>query len=403
MGASCAALAAALAGCGGEDPDAGTNGVGKLPAAKIESKARAAAQRADTVRLSGNVVSQGRTYKLDMRLAKDGAKGELTTKAAAFQLLRVGEALYLKADAAFWAGEKSGTSGRTRPGARPSSAASTSRCPPPTPSTSASAASPTRTPCSPACSGCTASWRPVTAATSTASAPSGWPAGAGSGGTLDVSLEGTPYPLRLQRAGGAGVVRLADWGKSVDLKAPAKDQVVDYGTQDRRQGLSTERTAARQLAGRPPRRPHRPHAGLTHRARPAPARPGLRRSSFGSAAGRPAPGDRGGRQRRRGVRVRPASCPGRCPASPVGSSRSTRHSRAQRSVMVLRVRRVEPLALEFADRGLPGLASGRRLDDPGLPGDQPAALVLAAYGDRRRAAVGEPEVGQRLFAGRRPR
>lgn len=51
----------------------------------------------------------------------------------------------------------------------------------------------------------------------------------GSGGTLDVSLEGKPYPLRLRRAGGAGEVRLTDWGKPVDLRAPAADQVIDYG------------------------------------------------------------------------------------------------------------------------------------------------------------------------------
>ncbi|MFI9047496.1 hypothetical protein [Streptomyces sp. NPDC053427] len=230
VGAVCAGLAAALAGCGGEDPDAGTNGVGKLPAAKIESKARAAAERADTVRLSGNVVSQGRTYKLDMRLAKNGAKGELSTKAAAFSLLRVGDALYLKADAAFWAGEKSANSG--------------------TPDESAAAKLggkyvkvPAADPVYKRFSGFTDKDTLLGSllglhgklATGDRSDIDGVrtirvTAAAGSGGTLDVSLEGTPYPLRLQRAGGAGVVRLDDWGKSVDLRAPAKDQVVDYGS-----------------------------------------------------------------------------------------------------------------------------------------------------------------------------
>ncbi|MFJ9849687.1 hypothetical protein [Streptomyces sp. NPDC101150] len=230
VGAVCAGLAAALAGCGGEDPDAGTNGVGKLPAAKIESKARAAAQQADTVRLSGNVVSQGRTYKLDMRLAKNGAKGELSTKAAAFSLLRVGSALYLKADAAFWAGEKGAKSG--------------------TPDESAAAKLggkyvkvPAADPVYKRFSGFTDKDTLLGSllglhgklATGDRSDIDGvrtirLTAAAGAGGTLDVSLEGTPYPLRLQRAGGAGVVRLDDWGKSVDLKAPAKDQVVDYGS-----------------------------------------------------------------------------------------------------------------------------------------------------------------------------
>ncbi|MGW7575358.1 hypothetical protein [Streptomyces sp. NPDC054765] len=230
VGAACAVLAVALTGCGGEDPDAGTNGVGKLSAAKIESKARAAARRADTVRLSGNVVSQGRTYQLDMSLAKDGAKGALTTKAAAFQLLRIGDALYLKADAAFWAGEKSGASG--------------------TPGRAAGKLDgkyvkvPAGDPVYQRFSGFTDKDTLLAGllglhgklTTGDRSDIDGVrtirvAAGAGSGGTLDVSLEGTPYPLRLQRAGGAGVVRLADWGKRVDLAAPAKGQVVDYGTQ----------------------------------------------------------------------------------------------------------------------------------------------------------------------------
>lgn len=233
VGAACVALTAALAGCGDKDPDAGTNGVAKLPAAKIEAKARAAAQSADTVHLSGNIVSQGGTYKLDMSLAKDGAKGELTTKAAGFQLLRVGNALYLKADAAFWAGEKGGSSGGQ--GGHDAAAAQKLG--------GKYVKVPAADPVYKRFSGFTdkdtllASLLGLHGKVTTGDRSDidgtrtiRLTAGAGSGGTLDVSLEGTPYPLRLQRAGDAGVVRLDDWGKSVDLKAPAKDQVVDYGT-----------------------------------------------------------------------------------------------------------------------------------------------------------------------------
>ncbi|KIZ14240.1 hypothetical protein [Streptomyces natalensis] len=230
VGAACAALAAALAGCGGEDPDAGTNGVGKLPAATIQAKARAAAGRADTVHLSGTVGSQGRTYTLDMRLASNGAKGELGTKGASFSLLRVGNALYLKADSAFWAGEKNGKSA----------------------SGGASAAAklggkyvkvPAADPVYKRFSGFTDKDTLLAGllglhgklATGDHGDVDGvrtvrLTAAAGSGGTLDVSLEGTPYPLRMRRAGGAGVLRLSDWGKKVDLALPPKDQVVDYGS-----------------------------------------------------------------------------------------------------------------------------------------------------------------------------
>ena len=53
----------------------------------------------------------------------------------------------------------------------------------------------------------------------------------GSGGTLDVSLEGEPYPLRLVRAGGAGTLTFSAWGKDFALAEPAKDETVDYGKQ----------------------------------------------------------------------------------------------------------------------------------------------------------------------------
>ncbi|PJJ04307.1 hypothetical protein BX264_4712 [Streptomyces sp. 2333.5] len=226
VAAVCAALAAALTGCGGEDPDAGTNGLGKLPPTKIESKARAAARRAGTVHLSGNVVSQGRTYKLDMSLAKDGAKGALTTKAAAFQLLRVGDALYLKADASFWAGEKGGASG----GAASKLDGKYVKVPAADPVYKRFSGFTDKDTLLAGLLGLhgklTAGDRSdVDGVRTIRLAASG-----GAGGTLDVSLDGTPYPLRLQRAGGAGVLRLDDWGKRVDLKAPAGGQVVDYGS-----------------------------------------------------------------------------------------------------------------------------------------------------------------------------
>jgi hypothetical protein len=93
-----------LTGCLGlgGDPDSGTNGVGKLPAKTIEQKASAAAGSATAVRLTGTVVSGGQTYRLDMRLRADGGVGEVTTKGETFQLLRVGDDLYLKASADFY-------------------------------------------------------------------------------------------------------------------------------------------------------------------------------------------------------------------------------------------------------------------------------------------------------------
>ncbi|WP_432094126.1 hypothetical protein [Streptomyces sp. bgisy100] len=231
VGAVCTGLAAVLAGCGsGEDPDAGTNGVGKLSATKIESKARKAVGGAEAVRLAGSLVTKGRTYRLDMRLKKDGGIGEVSTKGRRFELLRVGDELYLKADTAFWSGQQGGS----------------------TPSDSAAASKlddkyvkvPRADPAYKQLSGFTemdlmldgllglhgkraAGDRGSVGGVRTVRVT----AGDGAGGAFDVSLEGTPYPLRLQRAGGAGVVQLSDWNQDFGLKAPDKEHIVDYGRQ----------------------------------------------------------------------------------------------------------------------------------------------------------------------------
>lgn len=104
LGAVCAlaVTGAGLTGCSSEDPDAGTNGLGKLSADKIQAKAGTAAQAARTVRLHGSVEAAGSTYTLDMRLKADGGTGSVAAEGTTFGLLRVGEQLFLKADAGFW-------------------------------------------------------------------------------------------------------------------------------------------------------------------------------------------------------------------------------------------------------------------------------------------------------------
>ncbi|CAM5432468.1 hypothetical protein [Streptomyces narbonensis] len=106
--ALCAGLTVGLTACGA-DPDEGTNGVGKLSAPEIEQKAQSAADAAKAVRLSGTLVSKGGTFKLNMRLKQEGAAGSVTTKNSTFELLRIGDALYLKADADFWAHDDKAT------------------------------------------------------------------------------------------------------------------------------------------------------------------------------------------------------------------------------------------------------------------------------------------------------
>ncbi|SES25714.1 hypothetical protein SAMN04487983_103858 [Streptomyces sp. yr375] len=222
-------------GCS-EDPDAGTNGVGKLPAKEIQTKARTAAGGVDAVRLSGSVVTSGKTYTLDMRLKAGGGTGSVTAEGATFHVLRIGEELYLKADAAFW-NHEDGKSGDGGSGTDSDTAAAEKL-------QGKYVKVPTGDPSYKKFSGFTdkdllldgllelhgslgtdghheqSGVRTIRIA-----------GDGGSGGTLDVSLEGKPYPLRLERGGGAGTLSFSAWGQDFALKKPAKDDTVDYGKQ----------------------------------------------------------------------------------------------------------------------------------------------------------------------------
>ncbi|WP_369376562.1 hypothetical protein [Streptomyces sp. cg36] len=226
--ALCAGLATAVTACS-SDPDEGTNGVGKLSAADIEGKARTAADGADAVHLSGTLVSKGGSYRIDMRLKENGATGTVTSKDTTFGLLRVGDELYLKAGAAFW-------THRDDKGSGADSAAAGKlddkyvKVPSGDPSyqelrgfTDKSAL----------LKGMLAlqgdlskSGRSKVGEVRTVRVKAGED---GEGGTLDVSLQGTPYPLRFERAGGAGVLELGEWNQGFALNPPAKGAVVDYG------------------------------------------------------------------------------------------------------------------------------------------------------------------------------
>ncbi|MFI5683884.1 hypothetical protein [Streptomyces sp. NPDC051636] len=230
VSATCALVVtgAALAGCGSDDPDAGTNGVGKLSPEQIQSRTRTAAKSAAAVRLSGTVVTSGRTYTLDMRLKDDGGTGSVTSKGATFRLLRIGEQLYLKADADFW-DHADGSDG---------DAAAAGKL------DGKYVKVPQGDPAHKKFSGFTDKDVLLdglltlhgTLATDGHYEQSGVrtiriTGDKGSGGTLDVSLEGKPYPLRLARGGGAGTLRFSEWGKDFAVTEPAKGETVDYGKQ----------------------------------------------------------------------------------------------------------------------------------------------------------------------------
>lgn len=220
-----AVAGAGLTGCSSEDPDAGTNGVGKLPADQIHAKARTAAESAEAVRLHGTVAAGGNTYTLDMRLKPDGGTGSVAAEGRTFGLLRVGEQLFLKADAGFWSNDGGDAAAAEKLAGKYVKV-------------------PQRDPAYQKFSGFTdkdvllgdllslhgtvkTDGRHEQAGVRTIRITGD----EGAGGSLDVSLEGTPYPLRLVRAGSAGTLSFSDWNKDFALKEPAKDDTLDYGKQ----------------------------------------------------------------------------------------------------------------------------------------------------------------------------
>ncbi|MCH0564098.1 MULTISPECIES: hypothetical protein [unclassified Streptomyces] len=228
-GALCALAVTGAAGCGG-DPDAGTNGVGKLTAGQIQSRTRQAAVSGTAVRLSGTVAAGGHTYRLDMRLTSGGGSGSVTSDGESFQLLRVGEHLYLKAGADFWTHEDG------KGGTADSAAADKLE--------GKYVKVPRSDPAYQRFSGFTDKDVLLDGlltlhgalATDGHHEQSGVrtiriTGDQGSGGTLDVSLEGRPYPLRLVRGSGAGTLVFSDWGKDFTVEQPAPDDTVDYGGQ----------------------------------------------------------------------------------------------------------------------------------------------------------------------------
>ncbi|MFD8638971.1 hypothetical protein ACFV14_01545 [Streptomyces zaomyceticus] len=231
--ALCAGLAVGTTACAA-DPDEGTNGVGRLSAPEIEGKARSAADTAKAVRLSGTLVSKGGTFKLNMRLRQDGASGSVTTKNSTFELLRVGDALYLKADAGFWTHDSKG-------GATPSKADAEAadklddmyvKVPQGDPSYKQLRGFTDMGPLLGGLIGLHGEKvkgdRDQIGGVRTIKVKGG---ADGEGGTLDVALVGSPYPLQFARGGGGGVVVLSEWNKDFLLNEPSKEEILDYGKQ----------------------------------------------------------------------------------------------------------------------------------------------------------------------------
>lgn len=231
--ALCAGLTVGLTACAA-DPDEGTNGVGKLAAPEIERKAQTVADKAKAVRLSGTLVSKGGTFKLNMRLKQNGATGSVTTKNSTFELLRVGDALYLKADAGFWAHDDKADEAPTEADTEAADKLDDMyvKVPQGDPSYKQLRGFTDMGPLLDGLitlhGGAVKGDRDQIGGVRTVKVKGGED---GDGGTLDVALEGDPYPLQFARGGGGGVVVLSEWNRDFPLAEPSTEETLDYGKQ----------------------------------------------------------------------------------------------------------------------------------------------------------------------------
>ena len=106
MRASALALvlaAAVLAGCGGSHESAKPNSEASKPPERVLADAKRAATSAGSVHVAGNIRSNGTPITLDLSMVRDkGAKGSMTTNGLEFDLVRIGDAVYIKGSDEFY-------------------------------------------------------------------------------------------------------------------------------------------------------------------------------------------------------------------------------------------------------------------------------------------------------------
>ncbi|MEA2208119.1 MAG: hypothetical protein QOF54_596 [Solirubrobacteraceae bacterium] len=214
--ASLAALAAALgllAGCGGSSSSG--NGVAGKSTTQILAATKRAADAAKSVHVSGSLVSGGTPITLDMNLiAGKGGRGQLSQGGLTFELIEVGNTVYIKGSSAFykhiggaaaaqllqgkWLKAASGSSGFASIGQLTNLRALVDQ-------TLADHGTLTKTGTT------TINGTKVVGVTDK-----------GKGGTLYIAATGKPYPVQINRSGsGTGTISFDHWDEAVTLAAPA--------------------------------------------------------------------------------------------------------------------------------------------------------------------------------------
>jgi hypothetical protein len=94
---------ALLAGCGSHSSATKPNGEAGKPARRVLADADAAAGKASSVHVSGTISSNGTPIGLDLSLTHShGAKGSMSLNGLKFDLVRIGDTLYIRGSDAFY-------------------------------------------------------------------------------------------------------------------------------------------------------------------------------------------------------------------------------------------------------------------------------------------------------------
>ena len=91
-----------LAGCGSSKKAAQPNDEASKPAAQVLADAKASATKASTAHVSGSIQSGGTPITVDLSTAREkGAKGSMSTNGLGFDLVRIGDTIYIRGSDGF--------------------------------------------------------------------------------------------------------------------------------------------------------------------------------------------------------------------------------------------------------------------------------------------------------------
>ena len=95
--------AALLAGCGSSGTTAKANDEASKPPVRVLADAKAAATSASSAHVSGSIKSNGTPTTLDLTTARNkGAKGSMSTNGLRFDLVRIGDTVYIRGTDEFY-------------------------------------------------------------------------------------------------------------------------------------------------------------------------------------------------------------------------------------------------------------------------------------------------------------